>query len=153
MNEFAQAVATLQGYAGTAASRSHYLTERYDEALNDLLRNPARAGDAGELVDAALANARKKLAHRPALMPRAASDSLARLDETGATGTAPEPAVADELPAWFTKLKPRTRRLIALTALGFPPREVARLEGLTPQQSWVALSRARLRARALLEAA
>jgi hypothetical protein len=149
VNQFAQAVATLQGYAQHAESRSHFLTERYEEALNDLVRNPHRAGDAAVLVDGALANARKKLAHRGELMPRPASPTLEALDAVGGCGQTAAPALPEEPPQWAAALKPRSRRLVGLTAIGFRAVDLARLEELSTPQTWVALSRARAEARLL----
>jgi DNA-directed RNA polymerase specialized sigma24 family protein len=153
MNEFAKAAATLQRITQTSASRSHFLTERYDEALNDLVRNPDRPGDARQLVDVALTNSRKKLAHRAPVTPRASSETLDLLEPTGGIGTTAAPTEPDELPDWFVKLRPRTRRLIGLSALGFEPGDVARLDGVSRKSAWEALSRARAEARAALEAA
>jgi hypothetical protein len=156
LNEFEQAVAELQGCAQTAAPRSHYLTERYDEALNDLIRNPDRPGDVDRLIGAAINNSRKKIALRRAPTPRAASDVLLILEITGGSGTTPAPREPDELPEWFTRLSPRARRLLGLSALGFRPAEIAQIaqiEGVSPKYAWEALSRARAEARASIEAA
>jgi DNA-directed RNA polymerase specialized sigma24 family protein len=153
LNEFVQAVAELQGCARTAASRSHYLTERYDEALNDLVRNPDRPGDAARLVGIAINNGRKKIAHRATRTPRAASDALAIIEITGGAETTPAPAEPEELPEWFTDLSPRTRQLLGLSALGFRPAEIAEIEGVSPKYAWESLSRARAEARALIKRA
>jgi DNA-directed RNA polymerase specialized sigma24 family protein len=153
LDEFVQAVATLQGYTRTAASRSHYLTERYDEALNDLIRNPDRPGDSDRLVAVAVSNSRKKIALRGVRTPRAASDALAILEITGGARTTSPPSEPQELPEWFTRLRPRSRHLLGLSALGFRPAEIAQIEGVSPKYAWEALSRARAEARALIEEA
>lgn len=152
MNDFAHAVATLQGYAHRAESRNYILAERYEEALNDLVRNPGRVGNPAELVDAALTNARQKLAHRGRAMPRPATPTLAALEPLGVLGVVAEVA-PEESPSWPDALKPRTRRLLGLTALGYKPRDIAALENIAPATVWVALSRARAEARLLVELA
>lgn len=151
MNDFAQAVATLQGYAQRAQSRNYVLAERYDEALNDIVRNPGRSGSATELVDISLANARKKLAHRAAVMPRPATPTLELLGPLGGLGIAVAADLSEPV-GWPQALRPRTRRLLGLTALGFRPRDLAVLDATSPAQARVALCRARAEGRSLFAA-
>jgi hypothetical protein len=153
VDDFAQAVAALQELTSQAESRSYLLTERYEEALNDLVRNPNRPGARDELIKVAVANARKKLARRAERAPLPATPTVEIVAETAIRYSTPPPESASPAP-WVDRLRPRSRRLLGLTALGFPPRELALLENLTPQQTWVALSRARTEGRVcLLEAA
>jgi DNA-directed RNA polymerase specialized sigma24 family protein len=144
-NAVCEAVALVQGFSCHYESRSHHVTECCEEALNDLVRNPARSGEPIDLVHTAMRNARKKLRRRSDVATIKAATPLID-DDRGLFGVVAPPALFEE-PAWLGALSPSARRLVALDSLGFTRDEIAADADVSKSQLYVLLSRARAAAR------
>jgi hypothetical protein len=144
--DIADAVGFLQHLSDRYGSRNFFLGRRYDEALDDLLRQPERHGDPRVLAQGALRNAAKKIDRR---------NQIALIEPVGdrLPEVLFEPEVATEVPAWFRGLAAPDRAALGLVALGFGPAAAAQQLDLPAERFRVRLFRARSRAAVALAVA
>lgn len=144
--DVADAVGFLQHLSDRYGSRNFFLGRRYDEALDDLLRQPERRGDPRMLAQGALRNAAKKIDRR---------NQIALIEPVGdrLPEVSLEPEDVTELPVWFRDLAAPDRVALGLIALGFGPAAAAQQLELPAERFRVRLFRARSRAAGALAVA
>lgn len=162
------AIQQLQGRIGRVpTTRNRYWTERYERALDELVRNPDKTGNPTYLARNASANAGKVLKRRLELctpiqnsedddavgrQPRgvsvlkdpAATRALEEVEDTVAAGE-----LRLVIDAWFAEadLSDRDRTVVEILLREGDEYDVARQLDLTLSQARVCVSRARARAR------
>ena len=88
-DDVAVAILRMQNGVRRLETRSLFLTERYEAALDDLVRNPHRTGEPRHLIRNALSNARKRNARRARLhsVESLSDKELVVLDPNSSTAT------------------------------------------------------------------
>jgi DNA-directed RNA polymerase specialized sigma24 family protein len=155
------AVAILQRACLSSKGQESYWAERYEFALDDLLRTPGRLGPPAHLVRNALSNASKKQARRQEV---AAITQLphGRTGQDGVEQAGVEPSTSDELEHLAVEiadclnrasLRHPDRQVLALLMRGGTAGEVAARRGISLSLARVQVTRTQHRAGAAWQAA
>jgi hypothetical protein len=152
----AEAVRILQDRLRAAERHDFRRAERFEAALDDLVRNPDRPGPVGHLVRNATSYGRKRAVRRAQLAPRYDATPQAAADGESVTR---EVVVVDDTVAQLevdlrdlvdrAGLGPSDRTLVHLVLSGATVAEVADRSGVPRARLDVRLSRARTRLRAV----